>query len=365
MKRLAALLLVLCLILCGCGKSAEAPTEAPTEPSVEAPSAVPTEEPTEAPTEAPTEPPVLFRHPLTGEPLDSVFTTRPIASTANNVPSALPQHGISQADIVYEFEVEGAATRCLAIFTDLSALDALGSIRSARTYFNSVIASYDGILVHAGSSKYARQGQYDLAGEQGAQYDHIDMAAYAKYCYRDQDRRNNGYAYEHTLFSSGELLTTALEELNMVSSNEAGYDYGLTFSETPGLAGSSASTVTITFPGGKTTTMVQNDAGLYEASQYDQNWIDGETDENLSFRNLLILRAERSRPEGKNSFYTLVGSGTGYFVCDGQLVKILWTRESHNAPFAYTLENGTPLTLGVGKSYIAVINTECSEPLYN
>ena len=365
MKKLTALLLVLCLLLCGCGKSADV-AEAPTETPTEAPTETPTEASTEAPTEEPTEPPVLYRHPMTGEPLDEVFTTRPVVSTVNNVPKALPQHSISSADILYEIETEGNATRGLAFFTDLSQVGPLGSIRSARTYLSSIAASYDAVLVHVGASDYARNGQYDVYGNRFSGWQHIDLGIKAQYSYRDQARLDAGYAWEHTLFSSGELLATAMEEMGYETSKEEGYDFGLTFSEEPEFNGDSASAITVTFQGGKTTTMTLNEAtGLYEASQYGEPWIDGGNDTVLSFRNVLVLKADRSRPYGKNSFYEFFTTGEGYFACDGKITKILWSRESVDAPFSYTYEDGTPITLGVGKSYVAVLTTSCGDPAYD
>ena len=370
MKRYFALLLALCLLLSACGapKEAEAPTDpvpVETEP-VTGPEV--TEEPTEAteaPTEAPTEPPVIYRHPLTGEVLEAQWTVRPVASTVNNVPAALPQSGISKADIFVEIETEGAATRCLAIFGDVSELGALGSIRSARTYFNSIAVSFDAPLIHVGASKFARAAWHDVNGNTISDWEHIDLGSYESYCYRDQDRLYAGYAWEHTLFSSGELLTKVLDKQGYTTTDVV-YDFGLQFDEDPAISGETANTVTITFPGTKSTTLTYNaDTGLYEAAQYGDPWIDADNgDSVLSFRNIFVLKADRSRPNGEHSFYELIGSGEGYFACDGQIVKILWNRPTLEAPFSYTLEDGTPLTLGVGTSYIGIVTPSC-DPSYS
>jgi hypothetical protein len=37
------------------------------------------------------------------------------------------------------------------------------------------------------------------------------------------------------------------------------------------------------------------------------------------------------------------------------MIPILWSRSDSAAPFVYTLADGTPLTLSVGNSYVAVI----------
>ena len=50
----------------------------------------------------------------------------------DNHPNARPQHGLSQASVVYEYEVEGRATRYLALFHNLPSK--VGPIRSAREH---------------------------------------------------------------------------------------------------------------------------------------------------------------------------------------------------------------------------------------
>ena len=47
--------------------------------------------------------------------------------------------------------------------------------------------------------------------------------------------------------------------------------------------------------------------------------------------------------------------GKGYFICDGKYIPIRWSRESDNAQFVFTKEDGTPLSLGRGKTYICVM----------
>ena len=45
------------------------------------------------------------------------------------------ESGIGQADVLYEFVVEGGITRMLAIFNDYDNLEKVGSIRSCRPYY--------------------------------------------------------------------------------------------------------------------------------------------------------------------------------------------------------------------------------------
>ena len=79
------------------------------------------------------------------------------------------------------------------------------------------------------------------------------------------------------------------------------------------------------------------------------------TGEVLSFRNVLILHMNMKTLDNTLMKIDVVGSGTGYFACDGQIIPILWSRSSESENYVYTLEDGTPLTLGVGKTYVALL----------
>lgn len=357
MKRLLILMLTICLLLCGCGKD--------DIPIVTLPSTQATEATTE-PTTEPTEPPVLYRHPLTGAPLDEPFTGRAVAVSIGNTKSALPQHGISEADLFYEIEAEGGITRFLTVFTDLDRVGSIGPVRSARTFFNNVAAAWNAPLAHCGGSDRGITGYYDLTGNKIPDWDHIDEFSYGtKYYFRDRDRYNNqGYAWEHCLFTSGEKMSAALNDLKFLTGEEV--DYGLQFDDEAAVTGEAANEITVSFLGSKTSTLTYDAAtGLYDIVQYDRDLIDGTTGEQLSFKNVFVLYATQKKERDRwyvRSYYELIGEGEGYYALDGKIVKIKWSREDVKKPFVYTLEDGTPITLGVGKSYVAISSTK-SEPI--
>ena len=109
-------------------------------------------DPGKAPTPVPTMAPVVsdnkeektddgleegqMRSYLSGLPVDKeIGMRRPIAIMLNNLKAAQPMCSISRADVVYEYVVEGAITRLMALFEDYKDLDKIGSVRSCREYF--------------------------------------------------------------------------------------------------------------------------------------------------------------------------------------------------------------------------------------
>ena len=147
MKKRIALILLCALLLSGCGEST-APVET-TEATV-ATTAEPATEPTTEPTTVPTEPPVVYRNPLNGEILEEPYTGRLIAHTITNTEDALPHVSVNECDMLFEAYVSRGVVRCLAFFTDISDVEAIGGTRSTRLIFNQLAHNYDAITIHGG-----------------------------------------------------------------------------------------------------------------------------------------------------------------------------------------------------------------------
>ena len=254
-------------------------------------------------------------------------------------------------------ETEGGVTRCLGVIADPNKADVVGPIRSCRSYFLNLSVSYSAPLFHCGASDYAENNQYS-ATESLPSWDHINEKGYGKYFYRDS--RGGGYATEHTLFTKGERMANAMADLGYNPTSNEPFTYGYQFAQEVSLDGQSANKIDIYFRGGKNTIMkFDSDLGLYKAYQRGGNWIDGSTGENATFRNILVITAEQTK-QGICSFYDLEGTGDGYFALDGKMIPIKWHHDGVSGPFSFTLEDGTPITLGVGKTFCAIIDTGCS-----
>ena len=362
MKRLFAWMLVLSLILCGCGGSAEETTEASetaesTEIVIDTPAVTegyiaPTEESTEA-----TEPPVAANpemiNPLTGQELAQPSNARPFAIMLNNHKAALPHHGVSQADVVYETLVEGGMTRYMALFLDPASVSDIGSVRSCRPPFVGFVQAYDAIY----SSASGDQSVLSMITGQGVDY--INALSYeGSYFYRNQNRLNRGIAWEHTLFVKGEDFYQLALDREMRTTRKDGQSYGFSFDDTVTYEGDSAHTLKIYFQkNGKTTTCTYDqELGGYTLYQNGLDYVDGNTDEKVVFRNVLVLEAESYiMSNGVHVYMENEGEGPGYYARDGKVIPITWSRAGEDAPYSYKTADGQELKLGVGTTYIAVI----------
>lgn len=359
MKKLIALSLLLCLVLCGCGEASQPevtdPTTAPateaTEPTTEA--TEPTTEATE-PTTEPTEPEPAYRHPLNGEPLEEPMLNRPYAVVFDNdCDQSVPHWGVGDVDILWEMPHEGGTTRMIGVFSDVSQTDKLGPTRSVRPYLLSVARSFGAILVHAGGSPQGydllKQTDWDnLDGVQGPGAD-----AYYK---RDKSRKVDSW---HTMYITGQSILKYTEKRKHNNMLEQMADYGLQFDEDVVLTGMDANTLEVRFRenGKKTTFYYQEDTGDYTMKQLGLNYIDDNTGKKVHFENILVLETKVQTIDsyGRLSQELENKEGSGYFACNGQIVPIFWSRENATDPFSFMDMDGNPITLSVGKTYIAVV----------
>jgi len=297
-------------------------------------------------------------NPLTGLPTGGVEIqmNRPLAVVIDNIIPALPQFGVSKADIIYEILVEGGATRMLALFQDPSEAGVIGAVRSARLYTVDLAQSYDAIFMFSGGSPQAN------AAIRNRRITHIvdGGGRGAQVFYRDRSRRA-----PHNLMTSGSLLEQHLPYLDLRLEHSGDFEHSLAFAKngTPEY-GSPATTFTVVFsPNAKSTSFSFNEeTGLYSVRQHGRDHVDGNTNTQLEITNVLILRMATSGVPGDTAgrlAITTTGSGTGYFVNGGKYIPINWSRADNDSQFVYTLNDDydTPLILGAGRTYICIIRS--------
>ena len=354
MKKCIALLLVLSLGLTGCAlvpARTTMPTEAPTTETTAAPT---TEEPTTEPT---TEPAPVYTNPLNGQTLDAPYTGRVVAVTISNIHDALPHYGTMGADILKEMWVNGSIIRDLALFSDITKAQEVGSVRSIRPMFSQIVKHYDAVLLDASGSDQALAHASSL----GIQHINVDTYDGTAYSYRNMDRDftfKPASKLEHCLFVKPEGVEALLADRGYATTQPEDKDYGMTFAEngTPE-GGETANTVSVAFTyrnNIKNTSMVYDESlGKYVYNQYDTAMVDGSTGEPECFTNVIVMLADISMD---GIYYTanFTAGGTGYYANGGKIVPITWATDADDAPFRFFTADGQPLSLGVGNTYIAV-----------
>ena len=359
MKKIFSLVLVLSLLLCGCGKTPEETvpaTEAPTTEATAEPTTEPTTEPTEPPTEA-TEPPVFY-NPLTGEEMDAPFTGRIFMNTVANTADDIPHVGVTQADILIEVYASYGVVRCLSLYTDISDVEAMGSIRSTRMVFNDLAKHYDAILVHAGGSGHVIT-EADTLGIDHLNVDQLyrsmtDPLAAAT-AYRTPTR-----VTPYNLYANGPGLLAYAEAAGIEMTRPEDRTYGLTFTEDGTPAGEPALELHAWFGAyTKDTTMVYDETtGKYVWVQYwGKTMKDEITDQVESFENVLFLRADVTGSYYVYQTVDFVTGGKGWFACNGKFIPVLWSCADETSPIRITTLEGEDVPLGVGNTYIGVLQS--------
>ena len=357
MKRITCLFCALLLLLsAGCGSENPEPTADPTESVPVIVSDAPnTPEPTPTPTPEP-----AFYHPLTGLPCEEDLSQkRPVAVMLNNLKAAQPQQGNSDADIIYEMLAEGGITRMLAVYLEPEGLGLIGSVRSARQYYWEVAQGHDAVYIHAGASPEFyetknRLGLFTVDGVNG-----YYSSASAGMFWRHRERvPGHYYAYEHSLLTSGEAITTMLAKWELEEHSD-GYTYEMTFANDGAPAGGvSALTVSVPFSSSKATVFrYDRDTGLYLAEEYGEAYIDGNDGSQVAVTNLLALQTTYTVVDNAGRVKVDLSSGKGWFACGGKMIPITWEKGGADRQLRYFTEDGQPLALGRGVSYVCVIPT--------
>ena len=324
-------------------------------------------EPTPTPTPVPTPEPEseidltgLAVNPMTGLFVDEeTAVRRPVAVVVNNLRRALPQSGISQADIVYEVLAEGDVTRLVALFRDFDS-EKIGPVRSARDYFLIFAADHDAIFIHHGASP---QG-YNIIRNHGV--NNLDGMREATTFWRDQERlRQGAFMLEHSSYTDAERIFESIERRGFRADVAEGAASVFAFFnpfEDDLFIPTGASAVMITVPYSRNyTRRFEFDAerGVYAVFQGDAPHIDEETGEQLTVTNVLVQTAV-SRVidnEGRRDV-TLIGSGTGILFTGGGEVPVRWEKPNFHTPTRWTLENGAPMTMNPGQTWVNVFGGE-------
>lgn len=313
-KRTVFLLLVLCIsiLLPGCrGNNTATPVDKP-EPVKEEPQDETKEDPAET---------VRKR-------------VNPVTVVINNHAAARPHSGLQQASFVYEFTVEGAITRMLAVYDLAEETNfTIGPIRSMRPYFAVQAMEHGGVIANSGYSERTKDTVRKLA---------LKEINNEKYLWRDSARNA-----PHNLYTDIEKLYKArgasdIKEEAVTSELPSDFAEGRE--------------VTITYSSNYKVRYTYNETqDAYDRFINDKPHKDRETGKQYHTTRVIVRKNKHTPVPGTDLVdIDLDGSGDAELYENGKKYAIRW--EKKNGKTRYYFQSGTQLNISKGNTWIMVVS---------
>jgi hypothetical protein len=302
--------------------------------------------------------------PLTGLQVEdeALLDRAPIAIKVSNSVAVRPQSGLNAADLVFEHFAEGGITRFTAVFYP-NEPEQVGSVRSGRLIDLEIPAMYGALFGYSGSSAGVKEQirNSDLFPEQIAA---PDFGVGQPYFYRVPQE---GKAFEHTLFTNPTVLRELAEERNI--NDRPNFPKLMAFSEAAPAGGEPTSYVEINYlPGTCTAEWTYDDEeAIWLRSTAGTVHTDALTGERLRASNVIVVYANHVYTDiledtwggGHWSIQVqLWGQGPVLIFRDGEMFHGIWKREERNHMLTFYYDDGTPLPLKPGNSWIQTVPLE-------
>ena len=288
--------------------------------------------------------------PLTGlRVADPALVDRPaLAAKIDNLDSgrdtAVPQAGLSRADVVFEEVVEGNITRLVGVFHS-KAPGRIGPIRSARTtdiyllpQLGPVLFAWsggnDGVVAEVRRSPFLLDVGHDAAS-----------SSYS---------REPGRRAPHNLFVEADELWARRPEA--VAPPRALFSFRAD-GQAASPEASPAAGVAITWGGGSAMSPVSwrwdPDTELYLRAQNDRPHHDADGTQ-VAASNVVVMVTEygRSAADTRSPEAHTVGEGELFVYTDGQVVWGRWNRLAPDQPASFTDLSGNPILLTPGTTWV-------------
>lgn len=283
--------------------------------------------------------------------VDVKSKSRPFAVMVNNIPEARAvQSGLNKAYIVYEILAEGGITRYLALFRDQNGVE-IGSVRSARHYYLDYVLENDAIYAHFG---WSPQAQEDISS---LHIDNINGLTYdGSYYYRI-----NKIAAPHNAFTTTDLLKEISDKRGYKSETDKGLllQYSGRPVDLSKYNATDANTVIIDYSNySKNKYVYDEETKKYTRYVNGSVQIDHLDESPLTVKNIIIYRVENysiaNDPKGRQMLNN-IGSGDGYYITEGKVVPIKWSKKDRASKTVYTYEDGTEIKLNDGNTWIQIV----------
>jgi len=296
---------------------------------------------------------------------------RPYAVMIDNEGTiCLPQGGLHKAQIIYEIVVEGGVTRYMPIFWyDSDNIESeskstneknsqenendllIGPVRSARHYFLDYAFEHDAIYVHFG---WSPQAQRDISS---FKVNNINGVSNGWEIFWDITNNPNNWQDSYTSMSriieyvKKVKYRTETDKKLVFSYNEKDMDPD---------GDNIALNVLVEYNQSyKSQYIYDPETREYSRLRNNEPHMERATNEQLKVKNVIVQFVNnytiKGDPEGRQEVET-TGSGEGWYITCGKAIKIKWSKKSRTEPTIYTDENGNPIILNPGQTWIQIIS---------
>lgn len=286
--------------------------------------------------------------PLTGLPAQTKADAAkpPLTVKIDNVAGAWPQAGLNQADLVVDTPVEGGLTRLFAVFQSHGA-PLVGPVRSARPVDGDLLQ-----LIGNGYFAYSGAAAGEIAPVKAnspavlMSFD-ADNALFIKR--GDHPSPHNVFATTDALYARGGAEKSGLPPAKAVFS----------YASAPA-TGPATSGVRIAFPSASAAWQWDGQQYLRTQDGRPDALIDGTQ---VSTTNVVVLSVAlrdsgvRDSLRHAEPWPQVIGSGQCWVLRNGVRVHGTWTRASLTAPMTLRADDGKPIALAPGRTWIELAPT--------
>ena len=281
--------------------------------------------------------------PLTGlpDPTGTALTRPALTIKVENTPQALPQWGISQADVVYEEIVNGGITRLAAIFNS-QAPSKVGPVRSVRPTDTQVVWPLGGIFAYSGGAPYAV-----TSIETVPRLNLVNETQAGTAMFRDE-----ALEAPHNLFAIAPLLFAFK---GTPTPPPALFHYRTTQEK---VVGPKVARFIVPFPSIYPVTWTWDSATLsWDRTLFGNPDVTG-TGQRESPQNVVVMYVNYVNGIGtENSYADLQGSGTADVFTDGREITGTWSRGASMADVVqYHDAAGSTILLTPGQTWVEILN---------
>lgn len=265
-----------------------------------------------------------------------------IAVKIPNDPShSRPQKNLEYADIVFEEYVEAGIPRLVAIFQSTHP-ETVGPVRSMREMDPDIVGSFGGPLVFSGANSYV----LNYARKTGQLLIAQDVGSDGFFRTKDRAAPYNLHVTLADVVAQSPGVTAPAQQFS--------YAYPAELA-TASASGTPFSRLSIYFSKyGEPKWDWDAASGTFLRTEFDDPdvTVDGVR---ISASNVLVLFVNIHLNQTLPVSEMIVTNSPGYLATGGKYVPILWSKADRTSQYVVTLEDGTPVTLAAGQTWIELV----------